>query len=333
MMTSIAANRPVIFSATPFSSVGVQRKTALDAVYFGSQKKDSAQGSPDQSKLWAGVKLAGIAALGLFFAGPIGAALGGITMMDLAWGFVIPELIAYGAQSHHFTRFRATVADSIYKPMHRFLMDVGNGWLGQNLMGIPKKGGKQWAAAKLDWLDPAKLHERLKRRVEAQAKNSSLIGSLGGLRNHFRSLKDQHGLQWAEAMTHTLYSGMVIARNRMTIKGFWTSVSKQFEQGLLKGFASLFTLRFWKGFASFKNGFNLFKLAKSLIIGNLVLRLATEALHAAATLFMGKDRWQTIRNEHDHKIDPLDETLSQAEAAAAKTAATDANKTDETNEK
>ena len=114
----------------------------------------------------------------------------------------------------------------------------------------------------------------------------------------------------------TVYSGLVIARNRMTIKGFWAGLRGEFKQGVWKGCMSLFTRRFWSNLKAFKNGFSIFRMVKSLLIGNVVLRLATEALHSAATLFLGKGRWEQIRKNHDHKIDPLDDKLEKTEAKA-----------------
>jgi len=320
---TVSSIAPSFHSVTPLalSQFGTVNPVPLvDSVRFGAKKqpeKGKATQSTGDSKFMAGAKLAGIAALGLFFAGPIGAALGGLTMMDMVWGFVVPELLAYGVESGPFAQFKTAVADSIYNPAKDFLTGMGDSWIGRNILGLKKEAVPDWADKKLSWINPAKLHETLKKRAAEKTKNSSLIGSLTGLKGHFETIKKEGKLEWGEAMTHTLYSGIVIARNRMTIRGLWKAVGVEFEKGLWIGLKNMVTRKFWSKLPVFKGGFSIFRLVKSLLIGNIVLRLATEALHASATLFMGKGRWDKIRAEHDNKIEKLDETLEQAEAEAA----------------
>ncbi|MDH4378836.1 MAG: hypothetical protein QE263_02905 [Vampirovibrionales bacterium] len=298
----------------------------FDSVQFGSANKNEPLNkkvvpppvefpASNRSRVWAGVKLAAFAGLGFVFAGPIGAALGGITMMDMVWGLVVPTLLEEGAESKAFTKVKEGLGKLLYNPLKARVTKIGNGWIGRRIFKVQAGNASEWAAQKLSGIDPARLHEVLANRAKNKTANKGLAGSLMNLKNHFKSLQKDHGMQWAEAMTHTVYSGLVIARNRMTIKGFWTGLRNEFKQGVWKGCMSLFTRRFWSNLRAFKNGFSIFRMIKSLLIGNVVLRLATEALHSAATLFLGKGRWEQIRKDHDHKIDPLDDKLESTEAA------------------
>jgi hypothetical protein len=309
----------------------------LDAAQFGSTNKNESLNkkvvpppvdppASNGSRVWAGVKLAAFAGLGFVFAGPIGAALGGITMMDMVWGLVVPTLLEEGAESKAFTKVKEGLGKLLYNPLKSRVAKIGNGWIGRKIFKVETGKADEWAAKKLSGIDPARLHEILANRAKNKTTSKGLAGSLMNLKNHFKSLQKDHGMQWAEAMTHTVYSGLVIARNRMTIKGFWTGLRNEFKNGVWKGCMSLFTRRFWSNLKAFKNGFSIFRMIKSLFIGNVVLRLATEALHSAATLFLGKGRWDQIRKEHDHKIDPLDDKLENTEAKADEKSAEEAGK-------